>query len=100
MKIRKTMCASCIFRPGSPLADRVAVHEPTWREQDTHQTCHASAIGDNETDELYDPESGETVEPSDAAVCRGFYEQVFMQNGTGQLLRIMGRLNALEFSDD
>ena len=98
MIVRKTMCESCIFREGSNLADRVEVLEDEWRIRDTHQICHDSAIGDGEG-ELYDAETGEDVDPMDAKVCRGFYENVYLEEGTGQMIRISERLGLLTFDD-
>jgi len=101
VKVRATLCESCIFRPGSVLAERIDARlAEEWAENDTHQTCHQSAIASDDDDGLMDPETGEPVKPEDAAVCRGFYQEVFLKKGTGQLLRIMERLDGLEFSDD
>ena len=91
LKVASERCASCIFGPNSPLrhdTERMRELSEAWRAQDTHQICHAFGHGEVDDD-------GNEVLVGEEVVCRGFFDT----QPHGQLLRIAGRINCIEFVD-
>lgn len=78
LKVMRDKCVECLFsenrivRPG-----RMADIIKDCRKTDNHFICHKATLKNTE------------------AVCRGFYD-----TQTSQMIRIAGRLNAIEFVEE
>jgi len=93
LKVVEGRCDTCVFSKASPVrSGRLRRLAQSWQRQDTHQVCHqfpVAAEGDDgeETGML----DGENV------VCGGFFDNVYLVRGTGQLLRIAERFGGFEY---
>jgi len=84
MKLATRMCDECLFSPGRIVgAERMKEIVRETERKDTHFICHKSAVGGFDGEDLH----------GDPVICRGFYDAF---PGRGQLVRIMGRLGAIE----
>ena len=93
MKVMAESCDTCVFGPKSPVSRaRMAELRREWALRDTHQTCHHAGVAEED-------ENGEETGRIDGEdiVCGGFFKNVYERRGTGQVLRIMERLGAIEF---
>ena len=76
-KVAEKRCAECLFSQDRIVSGkRMADVLKTCRRQDSHFVCHKFTQDD----------------PASQVCCRGFYE-----TQTSQLMRICGRLGAIEF---
>lgn len=95
LKVFSKMCGTCVFGPKSPVRPgRLRDLERQWQSKDTHQTCHLAGVGTGSDDD----DDRETLDGEDI-VCHGFFREVFLRHGTGQNLRISGRLGGFEYID-
>lgn len=77
-KAQRNQCNQCLFGPNRVVsAARMKEIIQTCKRSDTHFVCHKAPKGED-------------------VVCAGFRANL---PGTGQLLRIMGRMNAIEEVD-
>lgn len=97
VKVMAKMCRTCVFSPASPVgAARLRDLERQWRSGDTHQVCHYSATASGDDDDWDDDDD---VPPQDRVVCRGFFDNRYLTEGLGQLLRISERLGGFNYVD-
>lgn len=86
MKVFKTPCFGCPFTKDSIVSpERAANIKADCETRDKHFICHKSA---------------HTMQgvPEEVA-CGGYFQNVYLKTGSGQLLRIMERLGGLEMID-
>ena len=79
-KLRREMCATCIYGPNWHLPDVRDTYVGRARDQDRHHLCHQEQM--------------EGQEPT--ITCAGWYRA---NPGVGNLRRIAERLNAIELVD-
>lgn len=97
MRVMSRYCATCVFtsrshmRPG-PLFDAL---RREWNARDTHQTC---TYGSVEGDSRGGDNEGPGRDDNDI-VCHGFFREVFLPTGLGQMLRTAERLGGFEYVD-
>lgn len=97
LRVMSKMCATCVFTDRSPVrAGRRHDLERSWVARDTHQVCHHSAVWDESDGEVED-EADEVPPLERQVVCHGFFREVFLRHGTGQMLRIAERLGGFEY---
>jgi hypothetical protein len=97
MRVMSRYCATCVFtsrshvRPGP----RFEALRREWNARDTHQTCTYPGLdGDSDRDDDEEPGlDGEDI------VCHGFFREVFLPTGLGQMLRLAERLGGFEYVD-
>lgn len=80
-KVNKEQCSTCIFGANSPLAEgRLNYYKKEWEKKDTHQECHHATAQEKNI------------------VCKGYFDAAMKGAvNMGQLMRIAGRLNVIEF---
>lgn len=94
LRVMAEKCSSCIFGPNSPLRrGRFEDLRAHWEKQgaEAHQVCHLTGAWDE------DDEDEERPDPSTLAVCRGFYQEMYIERGLPvAALQIAERLGLLD----
>jgi len=92
LQVLKEQCPTCIFRPGNQMAlkrGRVASMVRECVATQSYIPCHETMTVKPGYEDEDEPEM-------DGPVCRGFYDA---HGEVSQMVRIAGRLGALEFVD-
>lgn len=89
MRVMSRYCATCVFtaRSGIRPGPRFEALQHEWNTRDTHQVCTYAVAGDSDSDDNQD------------IVCHGFFREVFLPTGLGQMLRIAERQGGFEYVD-
>lgn len=96
LRIMAGKCSSCIFGPNSPVApERFAELRALWEQRgaEAYQICHQTFTGDTDDEDYVQPDM-----TSEAAVCGGFYEEMYQRRGIAvQVIQVAERMGWIEF---